>query len=170
MNFKSLTAGDKAPEEFLVVIEIPQNSRVKYEVDKDSGMIMADRINHAAFGYVLNYGTIPGTLAQDGDPVDVLVMCSETLVPGCGIKCRALGYLETEDEAGVDPKILAVPLVKVDPFYSHYNDISEVNPIQLEKIQHFYEHYKDLEKGKWVKVGKWMNSSEAKKTIKEAIV
>ncbi|MBP6994348.1 inorganic diphosphatase, partial [Candidatus Woesebacteria bacterium] len=122
MNITDLKTGEKAPEIVLAIIEIPENSGVKYEVDKDTGILMADRFLHGANVFPFNYGFIAGTLAEDGDPLDVIVVSSSSMAAGTGIKVRAVGMLEMEDEEGPDSKIIAVPVEKVDPFYTHVQD------------------------------------------------
>lgn len=169
MDFTKLSAGPKAPEEVNVIIEIPAGSSIKYELDKESGLVMVDRIQYTAFGYPANYGSIPHTLAGDGDPVDVLVLCSQTLAPGVGIAVRPIGYFETEDEAGRDEKILAVPLGKVDPFMAHIKDIGDVSEAIKNKLRHFYTHYKELEKGKWSKGGEFRDRAAALVLIKKSL-
>ncbi len=169
MNISKLTAGKNAPEEINVVVEIPQNSFVKYELDKESGAIMVDRFSFSAFAYPFNYGFVPSTLSGDGDPVDVLVLASHAVVPLTVIRCRPVGLLETEDEKGVDAKIIAVPLDKIDPFYAHIKDIDDVDEATKNKIKNFYEHYKDLEPGKWVKVRNYLPKDKALDEIKKSL-
>jgi len=167
--YDSIGPGSKAPEEVNVVIEIPMNSNVKYEIDKETGVLLVDRILFTAMVYPFNYGFIPGTLEEDGDPVDVLVLGFEPLLPGSVIKARPIGVLETEDEKGRDAKIVAVPSEKIDPRFENVKDISDLPANFRERIAHFFEHYKELEKGKWVKVIGWKNRDEALKRISEAI-
>jgi inorganic pyrophosphatase len=168
MNLDRVTAGDKSPEEFNVIIEIPANAPpVKYEVDKTTGALFVDRFIGTSMHYPCNYGYIPHTISDDGDPVDVLVITPFPLVPGCVVKCRPLGMLKMSDEAGGDAKLLAVPINKALPWYKHWNKPEDVAPERLAQIQHFFEHYKDLEPGKWVKVEGWVGSSEAKQEIVE---
>jgi len=161
--------GKNAPEEINVVIEIPQGGSVKYEMDKESGILFVDRILYTSMVYPFNYGFVPGTLEEDGDPVDVLVISYEPLIPGSVIKCRPVGVLLTRDEKGPDAKIVAVPDPKVDPRFAGVDDISKVPDAVKRKIEHFFEHYKELEPGKWVKVEGWLGADEARKRIKEAI-
>jgi len=167
--YDSIGPGSKAPEEVNVVIEIPMNSNVKYEIDKETGVLYVDRILFTAMVYPFNYGFIPGTLEEDGDPVDVLVLGFEPLHPGSVIKTRPIGVLETEDEKGRDAKIVAVPSEKIDPRFENIRDISDLPANLRERIAHFFEHYKELEKGKWVKVIGWKSRDEALKRISEAI-
>uniref|UniRef100_A0A7C4DBI0 Inorganic pyrophosphatase n=2 Tax=Staphylothermus marinus TaxID=2280 RepID=A0A7C4DBI0_STAMA len=161
--------GDKAPEEVNVVIEIPMNSNIKYELDKETGVLFVDRILFTSMIYPFNYGFIPNTLEEDGDPVDVLVLSYDPLTPGSVIKVKPIGVLETEDEKGRDAKIIAVPIEKIDPRFENIRDIDDIPNSLKERISHFFEHYKELEKGKWVKVIGWKNREEALKRIREAI-
>jgi inorganic pyrophosphatase len=156
MSLHSVTPGAKAPNEFNVIIEIPMNADpIKYEVDEETGALFVDRFMATAMHYPCNYGYIPMTLADDGDPVDVLVMTPVPLIPGVVVTCRPLGMLRMTDEAGGDNKLLAVPIDKVLSIYSEWKSPDDLNPIRLKTIQHFFEHYKDLEEGKWVKVIGW---------------
>lgn len=166
---KAIGPGEKAPEEVNVVIEIPQGGNVKYEMDKESGVLFVDRILYTSMVYPFNYGFIPGTLEEDGDPVDVLVLSHEPLLPGSVIKCRPVGVLLTRDEKGPDAKVVAVPSPKIDPRFSDVDDIGKLPEALRRKIEHFFEHYKELEPGKWVKVEGWMGGVEARKRIEEAI-
>ena len=138
-------------KKLIFFIEIPANSSVKYEVDEESGMLMADRFLHTQMTYPTNYGFITGTKGKDGDPVDVLVLSSQAVVPGVGIKGHVIGMLEMEDEEGVDTKILAVPEKKFDPIYGLWESIDDVPQHIKDRIKHFFDHYKDLEPGKFVK-------------------
>ncbi|GAA5234718.1 inorganic diphosphatase [Verticiella sediminum] len=166
MGLTSVPAGDKLPDEFNVVIEIPMTADpVKYEVDKDTGTLHVDRFMTTAMHYPCNYGYVPATLSDDGDPVDVLVMAPFPVVPGAVVRCRAIGVLEMEDEAGGDAKVLAVPVAKLLPNYAHIQTIEDVPEIDRARIQHFFEHYKDLEKGKWVKVKGWAGPQAARAEI-----
>jgi inorganic pyrophosphatase len=166
MALKNVTAGSKAPDEFNVIIEIPADSDpVKYEVDKETGALFVDRFMTTAMYYPCNYGYVPETISDDGDPVDVLVVTPYPVTPGSVVRCRTVGMLVMEDEAGGDAKLLAVPIDKVLSMYSHWKSIDDVNPQRLAAIQHFFEHYKDLEKGKWVKVKGWEGVQSAHKEI-----
>ncbi len=158
------------PEEYInVVIEIPQGSNIKYELDKDSGAIFLDRILYGSQFYPANYGFVPNTLADDGDPIDVLVLSSESVVPGCVIKSRVIGVLEMEDESGKDEKIIAVPVVKLDPKMAKVESLNNLPEITLNQIKHFFETYKDLEPGKWVKVLGFEDKEKAIEFINSAI-
>jgi len=166
MSLSNVDAGSKLPDEFNVVIEIPMAADpVKYEVDKETGALFVDRFMTTAMHYPCNYGYVPRTLSDDGDPVDVLVLSPFPVVPGAVIRCRALGVLEMEDEAGGDAKVLAVPVTKLLPNYAHLQKPEDLPEIELQRIQHFFEHYKDLEKGKWVKVKGWAGVDAARAEI-----
>ena len=169
MNISKLSVGKNPPEEVNVFIEIPQGSSVKYELDKESGVVMVDRFNFTAMFYPFNYGFIPGTSAEDGDPTDVLVISSYSVQPGTVIPARPIGMLEMEDEAGIDTKIIAVPTVKVDPFFSKINDVSDLDEMTRKKIQHFFNHYKELEPGKWVKTKKFLGKEKAFQDILKSV-
>lgn len=166
MNVNKVGVGEKAPHEINVIIEIPAHSGpVKYEVDKASGALAVDRFMSTAMFYPCNYGYIPQTLSEDGDPVDVLVITPVPLISGCIVRARPIGMLQMTDEAGRDNKLLAVPTEKLLPLYSFMKEYSDVLPHQLAMIAHFFEHYKDLEADKWVKIDGWENSEAAKKEI-----
>lgn len=171
MGYEKLGPGSKAPDEFVVVIEIAAAAGpVKYEVDKDSGCLMVDRFMNVAMHYPANYGYIPGTLYDDGDPVDVLVLTPHPVVPGAAIKCRAVAVLDTEDESGMDAKVLAVPTDKVSTgYYAAMRDLADVPERLKNEIRHFFEHYKDLEEGKWVKIAGWRDAAAARDEIARAI-
>jgi len=170
MNISQLSAGKNAPEEVNVFIEIPAGSSIKYELDKESGVIMVDRFSFTAMAYPFNYGFVPQTHAEDNDPIDVLVISSQSVLPGTVISVRPIGMLEMEDEAGIDTKIIAVPGKKVDPFYSHVEDINDIDDMTKKKIQHFFNHYKELEPGKWVKTKQFLARKNAIEEIKKAII
>jgi inorganic pyrophosphatase len=170
MGLDLVSPGDKAPDVFNVIIEIPMNADpIKYEVDKESGAVFVDRFMGTAMHYPCNYGYVPHTIADDGDPVDVLVMTPYPLFPGVVVRCRPLGVLKMTDEAGGDAKVLAVPDNKILPIYNHWKSYKDINEHRLTPIQHFFEHYKDLEKGKWVKVDGWADIDEAKAEIEAGI-
>ncbi|QCE35232.1 inorganic diphosphatase [Acetobacteraceae bacterium] len=152
-----------------VVIEIPENSRIKYELDKDSGAIMVDRFLFTPMAYPASYGFIPNTLAADGDPADALVLAPEPIIPGCVIRARPIGVLKMEDEAGQDEKILCVPADKVHPAFSKVKTVADLPKIVLDNIKHFFEHYKDLEPNKWVKVTDWADEKAAHELIQDAL-
>ena len=170
MSFHNVKPGNKAPDEFNVIIEIPMNADpIKYEVDKESGAMFVDRFMTTAMHYPCNYGYVPETLADDGDPVDVLVITPYALSPGVVVTCRPLGVLKMDDEAGGDAKLLAVPIDKVLQIYSHWKRPEDINQMRLKAIQHFFEHYKDLEAGKWVKVQGWEGPEAAKTEVTNGI-
>lgn len=169
MNLSKLSAGKNPPEEVNVVIEIPQGSAIKYEMDKESGFIKVDRFAFTTMVYPFNYGFIPQTHAEDGDPADVLVISTYPVHPGCYIPVRPIGMLEMEDEEGIDTKILAVPTKKVDPFYADIEDIDDLNETAKKKIQHFFNHYKELEPGKWVKTRNFLPKKDALKAIEKSM-
>jgi len=170
MDISKIAVGKNPPEDINVLIEVPQHGDpIKYELDKESGAIFVDRFMHTAMHYPCNYGFIPNTLSDDGDPVDVLVVTQHKLMPGCVIPCRPVGVLLMEDEAGNDAKLLAVPVSKLKPVYDHVNEPGDLPKFLIDQIKHFFEHYKDLEKNKWVKVTGWGDSSAAKAIIVESI-
>jgi inorganic pyrophosphatase len=170
MSLSNVTPGAKAPDEFNVIIEIPMNADpIKYEVDKASGALFVDRFMTTAMHYPCNYGYVPQTLSDDGDPVDVLVITPFALTPGVVVTCRAIGVLKMDDEAGGDAKVLAVPTSKILPIYDHWHKPEDINQMRLKAIQHFFEHYKDLEVGKWVKVQGWEGPDAARTEIRSGI-
>jgi inorganic pyrophosphatase len=170
MDIKKISIGENPPQDVNVVIEIPQGGHpVKYELDKESGAMFVDRFIHTSMVYPANYGFIPHTLSADGDPCDVVVVCQSPVVPGSVIRSRPVGALLMEDEAGTDEKIIAVPVDKLYPFYSKIKSHEDLPDILCEQIAHFFQHYKDLEKGKWVKVVKWVGQKEAAQLISEGI-
>lgn len=166
MSLNQVSAGKDLPNDFNVVIEIPMNGApIKYEVDKDSGAIFVDRFMSTAMHYPCNYGYIPQTLSEDGDPVDVLVITPFALMPGVVVRCRTLGMLKMSDEAGFDAKLVAVPVEKLSSLYKSVQSVHDLPALTLAQIAHFFEHYKDLEPGKWVKVEDWTGIDEAKAEI-----
>lgn len=170
MSIHDVTAGKRVPDEFNVIIEIPANADpVKYEVDKTSGALFVDRFMMTAMHYPANYGYIPQTIADDGDPVDVLVHTPFPLLPGVVLRCRAVGVLRMDDEAGGDAKLLAVPVDEICPLFVHWKSIADVPEMRLKQIQHFFEHYKDLESGKWVKILGWSSIDVAHQEILNGI-
>ncbi len=170
MNLKNLSAG-KNPEagEINVFIEIPEGVSVKYELNKDSEVIFVDRFLFTEMKYPFNYGFVPGTLAGDGDPIDVLVLCSKPVVPGVVIPSRVIGMLAMDDEAGEDTKVIAVPMPKVDNKFASINDVDYLPKETKEKIKYFFENYKKTEPGKWVKVKEWHGKDKAIEEIKKAL-
>jgi inorganic pyrophosphatase len=166
MSFDRVSIGKNPPEDFNVVIEIAmQAAPVKYEVDKESGSMFVDRFMLTAMHYPCNYGYIPQTLSEDGDPADVLVLTPCPVQIGVVLRCRAIGILEMEDESGGDAKLLAVPIEKLYPPYRNIQSYEDLPREELRRIQHFFEHYKDLEPGKWVKVKDWKGADAARQEI-----
>jgi inorganic pyrophosphatase len=162
MNLDRVDAGRDMATDFNVIIEIPMNADpIKYEVDKETGALFVDRFMMTSMHYPCNYGYVPRTISDDGDPVDVLVITPFPVTVGAVIRCRPVGVLKMDDEAGGDAKLLAVPIDKVLPIYRHWRKPEDLQPERLMSIQHFFEHYKDLEKGKWVKVIGWGTVEEA---------
>ena len=170
MSLNKVTPGKNVPEAFNVIIEIPMNADpVKYEVNKETGAIFVDRFMSTAMHYPTNYGYVPKTISGDGDPVDVLVITPVPLIPGVVVPCRAIGILKMEDEAGMDGKVLAVPIDKILSLYTQWQKPADLNPLRLKTIAHFFEHYKDLEEGKWVKILGWEGPEAAHQEISEGI-
>ena len=170
MGLMSIAAGKDVPNDINVIIEIPALSEpVKYEVDKDNGALWVDRFIGTAMHYPCNYGFIPKTLGDDGDPVDVLVVTPIPLRAASVIRCRVVGLLDMTDESGRDEKLIAVPIQKLTPLYDDVKEATDLPLILREQIKHFFEHYKDLEKGKWVKVEGWGNAEAARQVIMKGI-
>jgi inorganic pyrophosphatase len=173
MKIDAIPAGKTPPTDVNVVIEITGGAGggapVKYEIDKDSGAVFVDRIVNTPMFYPCNYGFVPNSLHDDGDPTDVLVLCDFALAPGVVIRCRPIGVLKMEDDGGLDDKIIAVPIEKVDPFQSKVKDLSDLPEKTTARIKHFFEHYKDLEEGKWVKVIGWGDRAEAEEILMKSI-
>lgn len=170
MSLCKVECGKKVPEEVNVIIEIPAESGpVKYEVDKESGALFVDRFLATPMFYPCNYGYIPQTLSEDGDPVDVLVITPVPLISGAVIKARPIGKLNMTDESGKDAKILAVPIPKLSALYQEIQSYKDVSPHLLHAIGHFFEHYKDLEPSKWVKIEGWEDKDKAMEEIQESI-
>ena len=166
MRLDKVSPGSSLPNDINVIVEIPRHADpIKYEVDKDTGALFVDRFMSTAMQYPCNYGYVPQTLSDDGDPVDVLVLAPFPLALGSVIRCRPIGVLEMEDEAGMDAKILAVPVDKLTKWYTNVDNYTDVPAEQLDKIAHFFEHYKDLEKNKWVKIKGWADKAVAEKEI-----
>jgi len=169
MDVTKLSPGKDVPHDINVVVEIPQGSGVKYEIDKESGALVVDRVVFTPMVYPAAYGFIPGTLADDGDPADALVLIPVAVVPGAVIRARPIGLLLMEDEAGQDEKIVCVPHDKVHPQYSGITEIEQLPAITRDTIKHFFEHYKDLEKGKWVKITGWGDRAAAEAAISASL-
>ena len=170
MSLNDVPSGKNVPEEINVIIEIPAHADpIKYEVDKDSGAIFVDRFMATCMHYPCNYGYVPNTLSEDGDPVDVLVPTPFPLLAGSVIRCRPVGVLKMTDESGVDAKLLAVPVTKLTPIYKDVEQATDLPELLRNQIQHFFEHYKDLEPGKWVKVEGWEDAAAAKQEILDSV-
>lgn len=158
--------GKDVPNDINAIIEIPAFSEpVKYEFDKNTNLLVVDRFMSTCMQYPCNYGFVPNTLSEDGDPVDVLVITPVPLRHGAVIRCRPVGMLKMSDESGVDAKIVAVPVDKLTPLYKHIQDVNDIPELLRKQINHFFEHYKDLEAGKWVKVDGWVDAKAAKQEI-----
>ncbi len=166
MSLDRVSSGRNLPDDFNVIIEIPAHGEpIKYEVDKESGAMFVDRFMSTAMHYPCNYGYIPHTLSEDDDPVDVLVITPIPLIPSVVVRCRPIGMLKMTDEAGIDAKLLAVPVDKLCGLYQGVNKPEDLQPLLLAQIAHFFEHYKDLENGKWVKVEGWVGVDDARAEI-----
>ena len=170
MRLEAIPIGDNPPEDVNVIIEVPIGGEpIKYEMNKAAGTLFVDRFLHTPMRYPGNYGFVPHTLSDDGDPIDVLVANTRPIVPGAVLNVRPVGVLRMQDESGGDEKIIAVPSPKLTKRYLHVQNYSELPQITLDQIRHFFEHYKDLEPGKWVKVLGWGDAAEARRMIVEAI-
>ena len=170
MDLRKVPVGENPPWEVNVVIEVPLGGEpVKYELDKESGAIFVDRFLHTSMRYPCNYGFIPHTTSDDGDPVDVLVVTRNSVIPGAVVRARPIGVLVMEDEAGEDEKILSVPVDALHPYYSNVSSYRALPKILLDQISHFFEHYKDLEPTKWVKIKRWGEADEACRMIEAAM-
>lgn len=170
MRLDAIAIGKNPPEEVNVVIEVAIGGEpIKYEMDKEAGTLFVDRFLYTPMRYPGNYGFIPHTLSEDGDPCDVLVANTRPLIPGCVIAVRPIGVMMMEDEGGGDEKIIAVPVPKLTKRYENVKNYTDLPQITLDQIQHFFEHYKDLEPGKWVKLTGWGDATKARQLIVEAI-
>lgn len=170
MNLDRVTSGSNLPDEINVIIEIPSHSDpVKYEVDKETGAMFVDRFMNTAMHYPCNYGYVPHTLSDDGDPADVLVVTPVPLISGSVIACRPVGILKMKDEAGDDAKILAVPVDKLCRLYREVKQPQDMPDLLIQQIAHFFEHYKDLEPNKWVKLDGWYGADDAKAEITASV-
>ncbi len=166
MNLDKVNSGRDVPKDINVIIEIPMHGDpIKYEVDKETGAMFVDRFMSTAMHYPCNYGYVPNTLSEDGDPVDVLVVTPVALITGVVVRCRPVGMLKMTDEAGIDAKIIAVPVDKLCSLYKDVQKAEDLSPLLLRQISHFFEHYKDLELNKWVKVEGWVDADAAKAEI-----
>ena len=170
MNLDAIAIGTAPPEDVNVVIEVPIGGEpIKYEMDKEAGTLVVDRFLHTPMRYPGNYGFVPHTLSEDGDPIDVLIANTRPIVPGAVMNVRPVGVLKMRDDAGGDEKIIAVPAPKLTKRYLHVVNITDLPEITRDQIRHFFEHYKDLEPGKWVKMLGWGDAAEAKRLIMEAV-
>lgn len=170
MDFTKVPAGKEIPEDIYVAIEIPANADpIKYEIDKDSNTLFVDRFMATPMFYPANYGFIPNTLADDGDPLDVLVVTPHPVSPGAVIRCRPVGVLHMTDDGGGDAKLIAVPHDKLSALYRDIKEYTDLPELLMQQIQHFFENYKDLEPGKWVKIDRWGGSDEARAEIVKAV-
>lgn len=169
MDLKNIKIGDMAPEEVSAIIEIPQGSAVKYEIDPETGNLEVDRFIGSSSVYPFNYGFIPETLADDGDALDVLVISSLPVTPESVIMVKPIGVLWMEDEHGKDEKILAVPASVVDPFYAHINDLADIDLPTRERIKLFFKQYKEMEANRWSEVENFGDRAEALKSIQAAM-
>lgn len=170
MRIDEISIGDNAPEDINVIIEVPIGGEpVKYEMDKPSGTMFVDRFLYTSMRYPGNYGFIPHTLSDDGDPIDVLVCNTRPLIPGCVINCRPIGILLMKDEAGQDEKVIAVPSSHVTAMYDNVNTITDLPEMRRNQISHFFERYKDLESKKWVEILGFEGAEETKAYITKGI-
>lgn len=171
MRIDALKIGDNPPHDINVIVEVPVGGEpIKYEMDKASGTMMVDRILYTSMRYPGNYGFVPHTLSDDGDPIDVLIANHRPLIPGAVINCKPIGVLMMKDEAGMDEKLIAVPSSRVSARFEKVNELTDMPEITLRQISHFFERYKDLEEGKWVEVERWGDAAEARALIEKAIV
>jgi inorganic pyrophosphatase len=170
MRLDAIAIGYNPPDDVNVVIEVGVGGEpIKYEMDKAAGTLVVDRFLHTPMRYPGNYGFVPHTLSDDGDPIDVLIANTRPIVPGAVINVRPIGVLKMEDDGGGDEKILAVPSPKLTKRYVHVMNYTDLPEITIGQIQHFFEHYKDLEPGKWAKIAGWGDAEEARRLIREAI-
>jgi len=170
MRIDAIPVGKNPPEEVNVIIEVPVGGEpIKYELDKEAGTMFVDRFLYTPMRYPGNYGFVPHTLSEDGDPVDVLVANTRPIVPGAVIACRPIGVLVMQDEAGGDEKIVAVPTAKISRRWERVREYTDLPPITVQQIEHFFAHYKDLEGDKWSRIERWGNAAEAKRMIMAAV-
>ncbi len=170
MRIDAISIGTNPPHDVNVIVEVPVGGQpIKYEMDKEAGTLVVDRFLYTPMTYPGNYGFVPHTLSEDGDPIDVLICNTRELIPGCVINVRPIGVLIMEDNAGKDEKVIAVPSPHVTRRYENIHSYTALPEITLQQIQHFFEHYKDLEPGKWVKIGGWQDAETARRMIVESI-
>jgi inorganic pyrophosphatase len=170
VNFDAISIGADPPHEVNVVVEVPVGGEpIKYEMDKEAGTLVVDRFLYTAMRYPGNYGFIPHTLSGDGDPIDVLIANQREIIPGAIVAVRPIGVLYMEDEAGLDEKVIAVPVPRLTRRYENIHEVTQLPDITVKQIQHFFEHYKDLEESKWVKAKGWGDAADAKRLILESV-
>ncbi len=170
MRIDQIAIGDNPPEDVNVIIEVPVGGEpIKYEMDKKSGALFVDRYLYTPMRYPGNYGFVPGTLSDDGDPIDVLVASTRAIFPGAVVNCRPIGVLIMQDEAGHDEKIIAVPTTRLTRRYEKVKEYGDLPQITIDQVEHFFAHYKDLEPGKWVKFDRWGDAATARRLISEAV-
>lgn len=170
MSYSNIPAGKDIPNDIYVVIEIPANADpIKYEIDKDSDALMVDRFMATAMFYPANYGYVPNTLSEDGDPLDVLVVTPYPVQAGSVIRARVVGKLNMEDDGGIDAKLIAVPHEKLTPLYNHVQEYTDLPELLIKQVEHFFAHYKDLEAGKWVKLSGWEGADVARAEVEKAV-
>ena len=170
MRIDAIKIGDNPPDDVNVIVEVPVGGQpIKYELDKDSGVLVVDRFLYTPMFYPGNYGFVPHTLSDDGDPIDVLVCNTRQLIPGCVINVRPVGVLIMEDNAGQDEKVIAVPSSDLTKRHDHIKTYSDIPDITLQQIEHFFEHYKDLETGKWTRIDGWFGVEKARELISKSV-
>lgn len=170
MRIDAIKIGENPPEDINVIVEVPYGGEpVKYEMDKEAGTMMVDRILYTSMRYPGNYGFVPHTLSDDGDPIDVLIANKRALIPGSVVNCRPIGILHMTDEAGGDEKLVAIPTPSVSAMFKDIHELDDLPKLLIDQIAHFFERYKDLEDGKWVKIDRWGDATEARENIKKAI-
>ena len=170
MRIEAVSLGADPPHEINVIVEVPVGGEpIKYEMDKKAGTLVVDRFLYTSMRYPGNYGFMPHTLSGDGDPLDVLIANQRGIVPGAIVAVRPIGVLRMQDEAGIDEKIIAVPVTRLTRRYEQVQDYTQLPEITIQQIEHFFEHYKDLEEFKWVKALGWGDVNEAKRIILESI-
>jgi inorganic pyrophosphatase len=170
MRIDAVAIGKNPPHDVNVIIEVPIGGEpIKYELDKESGALVVDRFLYTSMRYPGNYGFVPHTLSDDGDPCDVLIANTRAIVPGAIMNVRPVGVLIMEDEAGQDEKIIAVPSSKLTQRYDGVENVADLPDITLKQIEHFFAHYKDLEPNKWVKILRWGDAAEARAMIQAGI-
>ncbi len=170
MRIDAVPSGNNPPQDINVIVEVPVGGEpIKYEMDKEAGAMYVDRFLYTSMRYPGNYGFVPHTLSDDGDPIDVVVANQRAIIPGAIMNCRPIGVLIMEDEAGQDEKIVAVPTPALTRRYENVHDYSDLPEITIRQIEHFFDHYKDLEPGKWVKIVRWGDAAEARDMIADAL-